>query len=136
MISHITNAEILTQANTVPLSNTRFSNQLKYLGHVLRTEHTESEHSCCFTSAGNLAQLSACKRVGRLKHHWAPNTLHKTTENKHTLFPTHPHACPSSTVLLRPFKERAQDKALWKVMTAAPTRLPKANLLLGSLRTQ
>ena len=132
MISHITNADILLQANTVPLSNTLFSNQLKYMGHVLRTEHTESEHSCCFTSAGNLAQLSACKRVGRPKHHWAPNTLHKIIENKNTLFATHPHACPSSTVLLRPFKELAQDKSLWKVITAAPTRLPKANLLLGS----
>jgi len=80
------------------------------MGHVLRTEHTESEYSCCFTSAGNLAQVPACKRVGRPKHHWAPNTLQKIIENKTTLVSTHPHACPSSTVLLRPFKDLAKAK--------------------------
>ena len=129
MISHITNTDILTQANTVPLSNTLFSNQLKYMGHVLRTEHTETEYSCCFTSAGNLAHITASRRVGRPKHHWAPNTLQKILNNKNTLFPTHPGECPSSTVLLRPFKDLALNKTKWKALTAAPTRMPSVSHL-------
>ena len=75
----------------------------------------------------NLAQITACERVGRPKHHWAPDTLQKKIDNKTTLFSTHPNACPSSTVLLWPLKDLAQDKSLWKAITAAPTRLPKAN---------
>ena len=126
MISHITNEDVLKQANTVPLSNTLFSNQLKYMGHVLRTDHKESEYSCCFTSAGNVAHITACKRVGRPKHHWAPNTLNKIIENKATLFPTQSPACPSSIFLLRPYRDLAKDKKGWAKLTAAPTRLPVA----------
>ena len=87
------------------------------------------------THPRNFAQITACERVGRPKHHWAPNTLQKIVDNKTTRFSTHPNACPSSTVLLWPLKDLAQDKSPWKAITAAPTRLPKANPHTGAFTT-
>jgi len=122
MISHTTNQTVLNTAKEVPLSKHTYSKQLKYMGHVLRTPQDHTEYTVCFTAAGNHATISGKKRVGRPKHHWAPNTLQNLA--KHRFIESNTlHAClPSSASLLRPFVDLAHNRKKWANLVAAPTR--------------
>ena len=121
MISHATNEEVLKKAMQAPLAAHVYSNQLKYFGHVLRAHHTNTEHSVCFTSAGNFAEIRGNRRVGRPKHHWAPSLMESISKRK--LNPnTDLHAVPSSTSLLRPYVTLAHNRCAWRGIVAAPTR--------------
>ena len=122
MISHITNAKVLEQASQAPLSAHLYSNQLKYFGHVLRRDHNGTEHSVCFTSAGNFANIRGSRRVGRPKHHWAPALMESISKGKYTSN-TLLHAIPRSTSLLRPYRLLADNKSQWKSVVTAPTRV-------------
>ena len=49
-----------------------------------------------FTAAGNLATISSKKRVGRPKHHWAPNTVQSLVKHIHIENNTLSACLPSS----------------------------------------
>ena len=122
MISHITNQKVLDTAKETPLSKHIYSKQLKYMGHVLRSDKDKSEFSVCFTKHGNFAEIKAKKRVGRPKHHWAPNTLQSLVDHRHISDHTLFARLPSTASLLRPFKDLANDRDYWSKLVAAPTR--------------
>ena len=120
MISHETNRSVLKKANEAPLSVHIYSRSLKYMGHILRANTLDTEHTVCFDTAGNHATVRAKNRVGRPKYHWALVILDHIVKKKHTT--NTPVGLPSSASLLRPFEDLAHDRRAWAGLVAAPTR--------------
>jgi hypothetical protein len=84
MISRYTNAYVLEQATTTPLSTQLIAAQVRYFGHVLRAaERQDLIYKVCFSNAGVPRLLSSKHKQAHPYDKWTPQMLRKVGEHFH-----------------------------------------------------
>ena len=85
MISHITNADVLKQASTTPITTQFEHAQIKYFGHILRAaEREDISYTVCFSKTGSARLLSSRRRHGHPCDKWT-NRILETTYDRFNL---------------------------------------------------
>ena len=149
-----TNAEVLQQSHTSPLTDYVATEQLKLLGHILRTGSDDLMHDITFTTGWGLRGFSGKGQKGARRTKWLDRTsqqawqrchehkytapLHRDPHNRPTtsqLFPFNPHfthnpfessTFPESTGLI-PLRVVSQYRHFWRdKVVRAPTRVSQA----------
>ena len=75
MISRISNARVLKEASTIPLSHIVRQRRLQYLGHVLRREPLDSIASVCFDNTWKVRTPYAPRKRGRPIDNWTRKSV-------------------------------------------------------------
>ena len=70
MISHTTNAYILSLARTQPISSLIRAQRFKYYGHILRTSQDNAIRNICLTPACTQRRLTIKRKKGRPLDNW------------------------------------------------------------------
>ena len=112
--SRISNEEVWKRAKTVPLSDKLLTQQLKYLGHVMRAEHTDPIYFTCFNESLHYRTYGFVRRRGRPKEQWADELIKLVAQrSNHTATPI--RATPHHV------SRAAQDRTSWAVRCRGPT---------------
>lgn len=101
MITHTTNNTVFNRAKESFLPGQIFSEHLTCVGCVLKTQQGATECTVCFMGSGSLAAFSGKNKIGRPKHHWAPNAFNALVEHRHVTNNAHIAQLPSSALLQR-----------------------------------
>jgi hypothetical protein len=115
------NIDIQRRSNIPPLSQTLFSLQFKYLGHLLRGTQDQLEHNVCFTEGLASRASSASQRRGKPRAHWLEATAERALLQHSLTPPAHPNPTPFfDPYTYRWLKHVAVHRDVWRQFIVMP----------------
>ena len=131
MISHISNAEVLSRAHCTPLSHHVRSSRFKYFGHVLRRDYSATIFNVCFDSSCKVRQPAGKRKQKRPLDAWTRKTMSEVLDHSRrtlesTVRPRVGLDPLSSGVLYA--RKLANNKQVWGRLTDRRTYAPTGGL--------